>query len=247
MRASVFSIFGAYVTPSSGCGTGVTLPAAIAASVSSSAVAPRSARASCTEAAGVGRRKGQHGAREDRAGIQALIHLHDRHAGFGIAGEDRALNGRGTAPARQERSVDVQAAVARQRQYFTRQQQPVGDDDEHLGRPALQHGARSFTPQRLRLRQGQRTRERGRLHRARLHFATAPLRTVRRGEDTDDVMLRAQRRERGQRKLRRTGKGDAQLQYARRAPLAPGAACDARSLRSLSSFLRMRSRFRSDR
>ena len=143
--------------------------------------------------------------------------------------------------------MDVQAAVARQRQYFTRQQQPVGHDDEHLGRPVLQHGACGFTPQRLRLRQGQRTRKRGRLHGARHHFATAPLRAVRLGEDTDDVMLRAQRRERGQRKLRRAGEGDAQFQYARRAPLAPDGACDARSLRSLSSFLRMRSRFRSDR
>ena len=36
----------------------------------------------------------------DRAGVQPLFHLHHHHAGFGIAGHDRAMNGRRAAPAR---------------------------------------------------------------------------------------------------------------------------------------------------
>src|SRR3546814_8751063 len=40
------------------------------------------------------------------AGVEPRVHLHDRHAGLGIAGEDRALHRRRTAPARQDRAVD---------------------------------------------------------------------------------------------------------------------------------------------
>ena len=51
--------------------------------------------------------------REHRAGVEAGVHLHDRDAGLGIAREQRALDRRRTAPARQQRRVDVDAAVPR--------------------------------------------------------------------------------------------------------------------------------------
>ena len=51
-------------------------------------------------------------AQQDRSGIQAGFHLHDADAGFRIAGEQGALDRRCTAPARQQRSVDIDAAEA---------------------------------------------------------------------------------------------------------------------------------------
>ena len=44
---------------------------------------------------------------EHRAGVEALLDLHDADAGLGISGEDRALDRRRAAPARQEREVHV--------------------------------------------------------------------------------------------------------------------------------------------
>ena len=52
-------------------------------------------------------------ARQHRAGIEARIHLHDRDAGFAVSGEERALDRRRAAPARQQRGVDVERAVRR--------------------------------------------------------------------------------------------------------------------------------------
>ena len=40
-------------------------------------------------------------AQQHRAGIEALVHLHDAHAGLLVAGHDRALDGGGAAPERQ--------------------------------------------------------------------------------------------------------------------------------------------------
>jgi len=87
----------------------------------------------------------------------------------------------------------------------------------------------------------------GTLHRARREPAAAAARAVRLSEDADDLMMGAQRRKCRQRELGRARKGDAQRQYARRAPAVAATVREARSLRSLSSFLRIRSRLRSER
>ena len=50
---------------------------------------------------------------QHRPGIEPCLHLHDRHAGHLVAGEDRALDRRRAAPARQQRGVDVEAAQPR--------------------------------------------------------------------------------------------------------------------------------------
>jgi len=71
----------------------------------------------------------QHG-----TGIEPGLHLHDAHAGHGIAGQDGALDGRRAAPARQERRVDVEAAVARHVEHRLGQQQAVGSDHHDVGR-----------------------------------------------------------------------------------------------------------------
>ena len=44
-------------------------------------------------------------------GIEARVHLHDGDAGLRVARFDGALNGRRTAPARQQGRVDVETAV----------------------------------------------------------------------------------------------------------------------------------------
>ncbi len=56
----------------------------------------------------------RHGAGgDDGAGVQPLLHLHDRNAGLGVARPDRVLYRRRATPARQQRGMDVQAAVFR--------------------------------------------------------------------------------------------------------------------------------------
>ena len=47
-------------------------------------------------------------------------------------GEQRALNGRGAAPARQQRGMDVEAAERGHRQRGRRQDQAVGDHDQRI-------------------------------------------------------------------------------------------------------------------
>ena len=70
-------------------------------------------------------------ARRDRAGVEAGGDPHDRHPGLGIAGHDRALDRRGSPPARQQRRVHVeQLELAQQR---LAQQLAEGADDAELG------------------------------------------------------------------------------------------------------------------
>ena len=63
-------------------------------------------------------RADRHGRLEQHvAGIEPLIHLHDRDAGHRIAGKDGALDRRGAAPSWQQRGMDVEAAQSRQLQH----------------------------------------------------------------------------------------------------------------------------------
>ena len=69
---------------------------------------------------------------DHRARVQPRIHLHNAHARFLIARFNGALNRRGTPPARQQRGMDIQAAVARRVQHLLRQNQPVGRHHHHI-------------------------------------------------------------------------------------------------------------------
>ena len=62
----------------------------------------------------------QHG-----AGIQPLFHLHDGDAGLGIPGQEGSLDRPGTAPSRQQRGMDVEAAPPRRSQHGGGQDQAV--------------------------------------------------------------------------------------------------------------------------
>ena len=69
------------------------------------------------------RRSGEH-----RPGVQPRLHLHQADAGLGVPGGDRPLDGRGPAPAREQRGVDVHAAQARSGQDVGGEDPPVGRD-----------------------------------------------------------------------------------------------------------------------
>jgi len=68
--------------------------------------------------------------REHRARVEAGVHLHDRDAGLAIAGEERALDRRGTTPARQQRSVNVPGTTRSGVKRGLRQKQSVGSNDQ---------------------------------------------------------------------------------------------------------------------
>mgnify|MGYP000190324083 CR=1 FL=1 len=91
---------------------------------------------------GVVRPDGQARLKQHIPGIEALVHLHDRDAGFHVTRFDGALDRRRTAPARQQRGVDVQAAQAGRHEHPARQDQAIGRDDQHVKPRGLQHRAR---------------------------------------------------------------------------------------------------------
>ena len=64
----------------------------------------------------------------DRAGVQFLDRLVNRHSGLGVAGHQRPLDGRGTAPARQERGMDVEPE--RLLELSLRDQNAIGGQDD---------------------------------------------------------------------------------------------------------------------
>ena len=72
-----------------------------------SAARAKTSSASSSEPIGNARLRG------DRAGVQRLDRLVDRHAGLRIPGHDRALHRRRPAPARQQRRMDVEPRSAR--------------------------------------------------------------------------------------------------------------------------------------
>ena len=70
--------------------------------------------------------------KDHRSGIQALLHAHDGDAGDLIAGQQRTLDRGGTAPARQERGMDVEAAQPRHAQQSFGQDQAVGHHHQRI-------------------------------------------------------------------------------------------------------------------
>jgi hypothetical protein len=113
--------------------------------------------------------------------VEALGESHDRDAGLGIAGHDRALDRRGTAPARQQRRVHVDDLVAGEQRLAD--QHAVRADDEHLGLGRRDPRQHVVGMQRLRLDQVEHELTRGPCHRRRLERAAAAARPVRARDD----------------------------------------------------------------
>ena len=70
---------------------------------------------------------------QHRPGVEPVIHLHDGHAGHRVAGQDRPLDRRSAAPARQQRSMNVHAAHLRRVEDRLGQDQAVGRDHRDIG------------------------------------------------------------------------------------------------------------------
>ncbi len=153
------------------------------------------------------------------ASVQAGVHLHDRDAGLGVAGLDRAVDRRGAAPARQQRAVDVQAAQSRQRQHPFGQDQAVGGHHQHVRACRVQRGAArrglvrklAVQAQAARLRDRNAQVERQLLDRRRRQLHAAAGRAVGLGEHQRYVVAGGvDRGECHRSELGRPGKSDAQ-------------------------------------
>ena len=115
----------------------------------------------------------QHG-----TGVQAFIHLHDGNTGFGIAGGNGPLDRSGTAPARQQGGVDVQATVGRDLQHGFGQDQAIGGDDHHIRLQCRQLLLGLFGLQADRLEHGNAGIQRHLFDRAGHEFAATASRAV---------------------------------------------------------------------
>ncbi len=69
----------------------------------------------------------------DRTGVQPFGDAHDRDAALSVARHDGTVDGSGAPPARQERGMDIEGAVARALQNWRRQDEPIGHDNGGVG------------------------------------------------------------------------------------------------------------------
>ena len=124
-----------------------------------------------------------------RAGVEAFLHAHEVDAGLGVAGHDRALHRRRAAPARQQRSVNVEAAELRRGEHGRRQDEPIGGDDRDIRREAAELVLRFEGAQRRGRHDGQRQGLGEPMNRRLGDFEPAPARRLRRARvDGDDVV-----------------------------------------------------------
>jgi hypothetical protein len=141
--------------------------------------------------------------REHRPGIQARVHLHDGDAGLAVARQQRALDRRRAAPARQQRSMNVHGAQARRPERARRQQQAVGGDHHDVGARPLQHPEGLVGFQAVRLEDLEIPRKRELLDRAGCGLQAAAGGPVRLRQHQRDFV--AGRQQRGQRACRELG------------------------------------------
>ena len=157
----------------------------------------------------VGTRDGGRFLEQHRARIETRVHLHDGHAGLRIACEQRAMDRRGSAPARQQRSMDVDATHRRHGQHRGREYQTVGDDDHHIGSVRLKMVDRTRLTQGRWLFDREPMSQRRLLDRAHRELLAATGGTIRLCVDGNDAVTRShQGFERRHRKLRRAGEND---------------------------------------
>ena len=160
---------------------------------------------------------------EHRAGVEPRLHLHDRRARFLVAGKQRALNGRRAAPARQQRRVNVEAAMARPCQDRGRQDESVGRYGKHVDRDREQRRARRLVQQRRRLQHGEAAFQRQPLDGRRFGPEPAPARSVRPREHQRNGEPRVEQRAQHHRRKRR-GAGKTDIHRPSRSRLSPRAA-----------------------
>jgi len=140
------------------------------------------------------------------AGIKSGVHLHDGDAGFPVAGENGALDGRGSSPARQQRTVHVDATETGNVQHRLRQDQAVSGHHHQVGLQRRQLGLGAGVAQGQGLVHRQLAVQGQRFDRPRLELAAAPRGPVGLGINRDHVMAVLQQGAQGFRgENRRTG------------------------------------------
>ena len=141
--------------------------------------------------------------------VQAFFHAHDAHACFLVARQQRALHRCSPAPARQQRRVHVQAAMARNIQHRLGQNSPVCGNANDLGFKCGQFRLRLFGAQRAG-REHRKTQALGRtLHRRRLQLLAAAAYGIGARVDGHHFVLLRQVFQNGGRELRRAHEHDA--------------------------------------
>ena len=83
------------------------------------------------------------------AGIQLFNHFHNRNAAFIVSGFNRTLNRRRTAPPRQQRAVNIDAAQRKSLNHGLRQNQPVSSHHRNVCLQSLQFSLSFGTAQRF--------------------------------------------------------------------------------------------------
>ena len=146
---------------------------------------------------------------QHRAGIQALLHLHQADAAAGVAGLDRALDRRRTAPARQQRGMHVPTAVQRDVEHRLRQDQAIGHHHHQVGLERTQRLFRNGGPEVFRLQHRDAALHRLPLDRRRGQPATTACRAVRLGVDGHHLGLVRGGAQAGHGEFRRAGEDDA--------------------------------------
>ena len=187
---------------------------------------------------------------QDRARIQSPLHLHQADPRLPIAGQQRPLHRCGTAPARQQRGVQVDRPQARGRQNGWGQNKPVGNHHHEIQIERAQMVLRRSRPQGLGLPDRNASVPGQRLHRADAHAPPPTGRPIRLRQNHHRAIGRVdQRLQRGNRKGRRTGEGEARgigHPRADNASAGPPAWVRSRSA-CFSSFLRIRLRLSVER
>ena len=147
---------------------------------------------------------------QHRAGVETFLHLHQAHAGVGVAGLDRTLDRRRAAPARQHRGVDVPAAVFRDIENALRQDQAVGDHDHQIRLQCAQRIARDLFLQCFRLQHFDAALQGFEFHRRRRQRPPAARRAIRLGVDGHDFVMPRGGAQAGNGKGRGAGEDDAE-------------------------------------
>ena len=186
---------------------------------------------------------GQRAQQQHVARVQAGVHLHDGDAALAVTGLDGPMDGRSTAPAWQERGMNVQTPLGRQGQHPVGQDQAVSGHHHGLGTAGMQQVAgllgvlrvAAVQAQAARLRDGDVVFQGQLLDGRRLQLQTAAGRAVGLGEHQDHPMTRCQQRGQGlAREHRRASKHEPH-----------GQACASRC--ALSILVLMRPRLSKDR
>ena len=144
---------------------------------------------------------------EDISRIKSIVHKHRSDAAHAVACHNTALYGRSSAPARQERRMNIDTAESGIAKYIFRQQLAVCRNDYHIRRKSFKFFLKCSALKCLRLKKRNTAGKSRRLYRRRQKCVSPALRLIRLCDRTDNLeffITKPFKRER--RKIRRSHK-----------------------------------------